>query len=500
MKTYNEFLIHYNHDKLSRFARSNGLGGVKNKSQNLDQSSKDRTNFERSIRHIEIPDKSDELKHWKYVKKIPVGGGYRYFYSWAEYNAFLKDPTADLKRVGSKAKQELNKAKRQAQKQTSKGKKMAKSRVENVRKTTLEAVKKRNGSREPSFKEKMNVLAKKASKKWNGEDFKKRVGSGREWIDYKISGKKQNFKATNPYKFDKVTKQYKYLKRIKANGKYYYFYTQEEIDNYNKVKSYQASEPKFMKDVKESKAPYTSQEDSIMVNPRYNINDYDEKWEYNCAECTAIYELRRRGYDVESNGVSALSYAGLIYNTVERFDEFYKGAKVQKPKPTETDAETYLAIKKEIEKNPPGSRGDLSVTWKEGGGHSVAWERDNNGKIHIIDTQMSGHGGQVEYDLRSMCKEIDNSKKAHKDGDEWGEPPTYIVRTDNLKLKPEIKEIFKETNDKKRKKPSTQSTFTVDWNQVSEGYTSYSSIMPTRSMTQEEVATKYYNLIDQEGA
>lgn len=31
----------------------------------------------------------NELQHWKYIKKIPAGSGYRYFYSMDEWRAYL---------------------------------------------------------------------------------------------------------------------------------------------------------------------------------------------------------------------------------------------------------------------------------------------------------------------------------------------------------------------------------------------------------------------------
>ena len=469
----------------------------------------------------ELLDKSkqkNDIQHWKYVKKIKVGSGNRYFYSWDEYKAYLADPTAELEKAGNRAKQEIKTAGKKASVQVKKtGKKSYKEIQSRGKKAvekmsakqtkgnvTLGVVKAKNKSRPESFKQRLDELAKKASEKWNaGKDkIVKTVKKGRDWIENKLNERKkkkeeQKRKEDARYnqKAEKVAKKYKYLKRVKIDGRYYYFYTQDEIDNFNKVKDYQANEPDFMKKVKESDVPYTEQENSIMVNPNFNLYDYDEKWEYNCAECTAIYELRMRGYDVESNGLSsAVDRRVQDYNLVGRFDLFYEGANVQKPQPTETDEETYQAIKKEIEKNPPGSRGDLSVTWKDGGGHSVVWERDLDGKIHIIDTQFSGHGGQSEYDLKALCRNVDNSSKTCKMYESYGEPATYVTRTDNLKLKPEIQNIYKETKDRKRKKPNTQSTFTVDWDKVADDYVMPEHIMPTRSMTREEIETKYYHL------
>lgn len=49
----------------------------------------------------------DELQHWKYIKKIPMGSGYRYFYSWDEWKAYLADPTTELQNAGQKAASDI---------------------------------------------------------------------------------------------------------------------------------------------------------------------------------------------------------------------------------------------------------------------------------------------------------------------------------------------------------------------------------------------------------
>lgn len=465
-----------------------------------------------------LNNRKNDIQHWKYVKKIPVGKGYRYFYSWAEYKAYLADPVADLKKAGNTAKSEIKKAGKKSYSEVKiRGRKAvekvsSKSKSSNL---TLSAVKAKNKSRDTKFKGKINNLAKKASEKWNGgkEKIKDTVKKGKNWIEDKIEEIKEERKRKKEEKEkkqqeekkkkqeklekqrEKIAQKYKYLKRIKIGDRFVYFYSQDEIDNYNRQKDYMANEPKFMKDLNHSKVPYSSAEDAIQVNPKHNFYDWDDRYENNCAECTAIYELRRRGYDVESNGESAIGWNWEKYNTDARYGLFYKNAKINRLPVAKNDKEALANLEKEFAKMPPGSRGDISFIWKEGGGHSVAWEKDSKGKIHIIDTQLSGHGNKIEYSMEDLVKSTDNTTK-YKRGNFGGDDGKYfnaykscsatrITRTDNLELKPEIKNICQNTDKKKRAKPNTNSAWDLDLNN--------NQVTP-RAMTEEEIVKNYYNL------
>lgn len=61
------------------------------------------------------------------------------------------------------------------------------------------------------------------------------------------------------------------------------------------------------------------------------------------------------------------------------------------------------AIEKALSDYPAGARGNLSIKWDGGGGHSEYWEKDENGKIVIYDTQ----GGTMKTD--DLAKLIKNS-------------------------------------------------------------------------------------------
>ena len=352
----------------------------------------------------------------------------------------------------------------------------------------------------------MAMTTKKASKKWNDNKkaAKKSIENGKNSIKKKIEEHKAEKERKrleeikkNKVTKDKLAKKYKYLLKTTVNGKTVYFYSQEEIDAWKKKQDYIANEPSFMKDVKKSKVPYTSDEDAILVNPKYD-DPWDSDYQVNCAECTAIYELRRRGYDVESNGMSGNDKEGqLKYNTDKRYDLFYKNPEINRLKVTKSEEDTIKELNKQFAQYPPGSRGDISFKWAGyNAAHSIVWEKDSKGNIHFIDTQPSGHGNKVEYNVNELAKAMDTTttyrKKDFGASDGKGifngrekVSSVRIVRTDNLELKPDIKNICQDSGEVKNK-PKTK---------PGQKYVSiYSKNKSSRTMTEKEIVTKYPNL------
>lgn len=466
-----------------------------------------------------LNNQKNDIQHWKYVKKLPVGKGYRYFYSWAEYKAYLADPTADLKKVGNKVKSEIKTVSKKTTGQVKKtGKKSYKEIQTRGRKAVekmssgsvkgdvvIGVVKAKNKSRPERFKQKMAELANKASRKWNKnkEAVKKSIEKAKNWLPNKIkeykAEKERQRKIEEEKKRvtkEKLAKKYKYIAKKVINGKTVYFYSQEELDAWDKKQEYIKNEPDFMKDVKHSDIPYTADEDAILVNPRYD-DPWDDDYQVNCAECTAIYELRRRGYDVESNGMSGDDWEGKTkYNTDKRYDLFYKNAEIDRLPVTKNESEAVRELEKEFSKMPPGSRGDISFKWDGyNAGHSIAWEVDSKGEVHFIDTQPSGRGNKVEYDFNTLAKAMDTTTTYKKkdfgasDGKGFFKgrekvSSVRIVRTDNLQLKPEIKEICQDSGTIKRKPETRQGRKYV--NQYSKD--------KNGTMTEKEIVTKYPNL------
>ena len=146
----------------------------------------------------------------------------------------------------------------------------------------------------------------------------------------------------------------------------------------------------------------TREEDAKRVNPEYLTNPNGAH--NNCTNCTMAYELRRRGYEVQaqlkSSGRNGVKFAKELFpksknkevmmfpdpkkdedgflrymNTYEQ--KAYNGSN------KELSTKTISALKSE----PAGSRGQLLITWNRYGGHSVAYEITNDGKVNIIDGQ-----------------------------------------------------------------------------------------------------------------
>lgn len=197
--------------------------------------------------------------------------------------------------------------------------------------------------------------------------------------------------------------------------------------------------------------------DSIMkevvkpINPGYGKGEFGTRM--NCRRCTFAYEMRRRGLDVKATKTHAgtgqyqtsllraidpksdapLTKFGIVRRlTIEQINKktgpgtitnllnegeggpaksIGKGVlKVLEPH------ESSQWIFDQLAKNPEGSRGELGMSWKMGGAHSMAWEIIN-GAPRIFDTQ-SGHS----YDVSSFADVAKNISSANQ------------VRLDNVPL------------------------------------------------------------------
>lgn len=114
--------------------------------------------------------------------------------------------------------------------------------------------------------------------------------------------------------------------------------------------------------------------DMAMVNPGYR--NWSDGTKSNCAICTATYALRRKGFDVTANG------ANDGYDTTAFLQAFPKATmrRVQLPR---TNKNNELAS---VINMPEGAYGNMSVSWKNGGGHSMVVSVEA-GRVVIRDTQ-----------------------------------------------------------------------------------------------------------------
>lgn len=125
---------------------------------------------------------------------------------------------------------------------------------------------------------------------------------------------------------------------------------------------------------KRIKTKHTPEQDSEVINPGYKQRN-DVSTHMNCAMCTTAYEMRRRGYDVKANTTKL----GRYNETIESYWNLPKGS-FKKSK-------TYNELKDKLQKEPDGSRGNItSDVGMYNSRHSMVWEK-NNGKVTIRDCQ-----------------------------------------------------------------------------------------------------------------
>ena len=263
------------------------------------------------------------------------------------------------------------------------------------------------------------------------------------------------------------------------NGKTAYIKNKDDWKRFAEVTKYQNNEPDFMHSLPEielsedGKLP-TRDEDMVEVNEKLWEDARSGKSTgyrtVNCTYCSTAYELRRRGYNVEAanlpSNITAMnvsklydvkdsslkvtskkvrsevpltdsnSHYGRITNrslnsdgswtydvqgyTLENHDKNIKS--VTPMFDADNGHADLSAVEKAIEKQmsdfPDGSRGMFNVYWREGGGHSMVWEKGEDGKIEIIDNQL---GTKVPMDV--VLSGVDPAA------------PIQMIRTDELKMK-----------------------------------------------------------------
>ena len=181
----------------------------------------------------------------------------------------------------------------------------------------------------------------------------------------------------------------------------------------------------------------------------------------NCMLCTTAYDLRKRGFDVRAgkdlghNGFMPDDLFPKIYknykgtNDINLFDgdknkindAFFDILRKNGLNKYSTDDRTkamkillndkYQNVLSEINKNPPGSRGNIMVWWDQGGGHSMIWERDASGAVKFLD-------GQTNAVYDNFFDDVFMNTSALK--------PTHILRTDNLEIDPKGMKDFINTD------------------------------------------------------
>ena len=183
--------------------------------------------------------------------------------------------------------------------------------------------------------------------------------------------------------------------------------------------------------------------DSIFHNFADKINpDYGKPGTTNnCRRCTFAYEIRRRGYDVmatkthDGTGQTSIGILSAL-DTDKNYSPFIAFTKKGQDLIRDTFADYSGQGKDELlptsvndifdkygvfRRYPNGSRGELAVTWKPGGAHSMAWEIIDNKPV-IFDCQTHKKYTNAE-EFFEIYKYVRNM---------------YATRLDNLTLDPKF--------------------------------------------------------------
>ena len=186
-----------------------------------------------------------------------------------------------------------------------------------------------------------------------------------------------------------------HFRRRKINGEWRYW-----RDGKNRAEE-------MLPNLKRKTTETNQNEDMAACNPKYLKGGV---YKNNCISCALAYDMRRRGYDVESSPIDTTSATN---GSLPVQLGFYKGEKLET---FEVPKDPDVAVKqftKNIVSYGDGSRGMLRIRWKNGDGHAAVWEV-NDGSIVIRDPQNNTMVDLSEY----MCRA----------------KTFYYFRTDNLEL------------------------------------------------------------------
>lgn len=176
----------------------------------------------------------------------------------------------------------------------------------------------------------------------------------------------------------------------------------EELNNDKEIKSFKDS-PRLSKK--------TSPSESMKVtNPDFP----DQGTTMNCTFCTTAMALREKGYNVKAAKSDYGWYADDLFKATFNSPEI----KMKKQKTGQDVLDTLAS-------NEKGSYGNLTVSWKMGGAHSLFWKNEN-GKVHIYDGQNGNELTDSTYSTKSFMNKI-NLKNVKYNRLDNVEPTDYAL-------------------------------------------------------------------------
>lgn len=331
-----------------------------------------------------------ELCHWKYVKKKKLPNGkWRYYYDLEDLKKDVKSTINGLmKRISSKTRSGGKNVQQYASSLTKTVKTTTNKLTSNIRNIATKAKKNTHKyiAKVPSGDTYRYFYSEKAYRSYL---------KGKNAVD-KILDKSVNATASDTAKANAKTFTVQAL--FGSFGKAVY----NTVAPAFAAIQIALTTPKSFSELKKIDEPQNSDEHQLAINPDY---EYGKKYDYsmNCSFCTAAYDLRKRGYDVEANPISMVE----AY-TIEDICGWYKGAKSVSKSEVESRYRTQALVNPkeaptkremlmdELKRNGDGARGHLALYWATGGGHDVVWEVEN-GEVVFRDCQTGEISRTLEY-------------------------------------------------------------------------------------------------------
>ena len=177
--------------------------------------------------------------------------------------------------------------------------------------------------------------------------------------------------------------------------------------------------PKHLEQLPKLETPMEPADSMKIVNPGFP----EEGHVMNCTFCTTAMVLREKGYDVIADTTSHPWYS----------DRYWERTFGQPKEIQMKQAWSSKDVVNTLESQGKNAYGNLSVSWKMGGGHSIFWKNDSEGRLHIYDGQ-AGEEYEVSPNSKLM-KAIVFSETSYNRLDNV-EPTEYCLAF----VKPRIKE------------------------------------------------------------
>lgn len=394
---------------------------------------------------------SKERDNHKYVARVKVKRAsgnskknqYRYFYTQPEYQAYLKNNKVNKedveffnksKTTNDKKSTFLDKIKtvgKNIQKYIESGKEAVSKILDNVitdsgprRVDTNKEKEEKKSIIDKIFTTRTTItnLNTKDLEKETKDDSEAKMKKNESYDDYVKRLKK-----------DAGTEQEEKTSETKKNESYDDYVEQLKENNVTDQKKERVEDLKdWMETIKKAHDRFpslplkaergTDDEDQLAINPNYDPSS--RKWSENCAYCTAAYEMRQRGYDVEADSVGVLATA-FDPNTEKEMLSWYKDPVDRKITDINKNNEKQIIdnVKQELLEQGDGARGNISMRYRETGGkHSMAYEV-TNGEVIIRDCQVN-----EKFSLDAVVMVSDE---------------VHYYRTDNLELTDKILKAVK---------------------------------------------------------